>query len=90
MARRPVFRRYVLAEELLAVGLAEGGVAQATIDSGGQLVEWRTSGARRRRASSRNGDHQGRDRFPRPGPIALRRPGMAVPLCRLGFPQRFT
>lgn len=39
MARRPVFRRYVLAEELLAMGLAEGGVGPATIDSGGELVE---------------------------------------------------
>ncbi|MDH6247879.1 NAD-dependent epimerase/dehydratase family protein [Mycobacterium sp. OTB74] len=39
MARRPVFRRYVLAEELLAVGIAEGGVGPATIDSGGELVE---------------------------------------------------
>jgi nucleoside-diphosphate-sugar epimerase len=39
MARRPVFRRYVLAEELLAVGLAEGGAGPATIDSGGELVE---------------------------------------------------
>jgi nucleoside-diphosphate-sugar epimerase len=38
-ARRPVFRRYVLAEELLAVGIAEGGMGPATIDSGGQLVE---------------------------------------------------
>ncbi|MCV7074719.1 NAD-dependent epimerase/dehydratase family protein [Mycobacterium szulgai] len=38
-ARRPVFRRYVLAEELLALGLAEGGVGPATIDSGGELVE---------------------------------------------------
>jgi nucleoside-diphosphate-sugar epimerase len=39
MARRPVFRRYVLAEELLAVGIAEGGVGPATVDSGGELVE---------------------------------------------------
>ncbi|WP_006247514.1 NAD-dependent epimerase/dehydratase family protein [Mycolicibacterium tusciae] len=39
MARRPVFRRYVLAEELLALGLAEGSVGPATIDSGGELVE---------------------------------------------------
>jgi nucleoside-diphosphate-sugar epimerase len=39
MARRPVFRRYVLAEELLALGIAEGGVGPATIDSGGELVE---------------------------------------------------
>lgn len=39
MARRPVFRRYVLADELLAVGIAEGGVGPATIDSGGELVE---------------------------------------------------
>jgi hypothetical protein len=39
MARRPVFRRYVLAEELLAIGIAEGGVGPATIDSGGGLVE---------------------------------------------------
>lgn len=38
-ARRPVFRRYVLAEELLALGIAEGGVGPATIDSGGELVE---------------------------------------------------
>lgn len=38
-ARRPVFRRYVLADELLAVGVAEGGVGPATIDSGGELVE---------------------------------------------------
>ncbi|EHB49734.1 NAD-dependent epimerase/dehydratase [Mycolicibacterium rhodesiae JS60] len=34
-----VFRRYVLAEELLALGIAEGGVGCATIDSGGELVE---------------------------------------------------
>lgn len=39
LARRPVFRRYVLAEELLAMGIAEGGVGPATIDSGGELVE---------------------------------------------------
>jgi hypothetical protein len=39
MARRPVFRRYVLAEELLALGIAEGVVGPATIDSGGELVE---------------------------------------------------
>jgi nucleoside-diphosphate-sugar epimerase len=38
-ARRPVFRRYVLAEELLALGIAEGGVGPCTIDSGGELVE---------------------------------------------------
>jgi nucleoside-diphosphate-sugar epimerase len=38
-ARRPVFRRYVLADELLALGIAEGGVGPATIDSGGELVE---------------------------------------------------
>jgi nucleoside-diphosphate-sugar epimerase len=38
-ARRPVFRRYVLAEELLAVGIAEGTVGPATIDSGGELLE---------------------------------------------------
>ncbi|WP_232022036.1 NAD-dependent epimerase/dehydratase family protein [Mycobacterium basiliense] len=38
-ARRPVFRRYTLAEELLAVAIAEGGVGPATIDSGGELVE---------------------------------------------------
>jgi len=38
-ARRKVFRRYVLAEELLALGIAEGGVGPATIDSGGPLVE---------------------------------------------------
>lgn len=38
-ARRPVFRRYVLAEELLALGIAEGGLRPATIDSGGELVE---------------------------------------------------
>ncbi len=38
-APHPVFRRYVLAEELLAVGIAEGGVGPATIDSGGELVE---------------------------------------------------
>lgn len=39
IANRPVFRRYVLAEELLAVGIAEGGASPATIDSGGELVE---------------------------------------------------
>ncbi len=39
VACRPVFRRYVLAEELLALGIAEGGVGPATIDSGGELVE---------------------------------------------------
>lgn len=46
MARHPVFRRYVLAEELLAVGLAEGGVGPATIDSGGELVEMAELAAR--------------------------------------------
>lgn len=46
MARRPVFRRYVLAEELLAVGIAEGGVGPATIDSGGELVEMAELAAR--------------------------------------------
>jgi len=38
-SRRFVFRRYILAEELLAVGIAEGGIGPATIDSGGELVE---------------------------------------------------
>lgn len=46
VARRPVFRRYVLAEELLAVGIAEGGVGPATIDSGGELVEMADLAAR--------------------------------------------
>lgn len=46
MARRPVFRRYVLAEELVALGLAEGGVGAATIDSGGELVEMSELAAR--------------------------------------------
>ena len=45
-ARRPVFRRYVLAEELLAVGIAEGGAGPATIDSGGELVEMAELAAR--------------------------------------------
>lgn len=45
-ARRPVFRRYVLAEELLALGIAEGGVGPATIDSGGELVEMAELAAR--------------------------------------------
>jgi nucleoside-diphosphate-sugar epimerase len=45
-ARRPVFRRYVLAEELLAVGIAVGGVGPATIDSGGELVEMAELAAR--------------------------------------------
>jgi len=45
-ARRPVFRRYILAEELLAVGIAEGGVGPATIDSGGELVEMAELAAR--------------------------------------------
>jgi nucleoside-diphosphate-sugar epimerase len=45
-ARRPVFRRYVLAEELLALGIAEGGVGPATIDSGGELVEMAEVAAR--------------------------------------------
>ncbi|WP_197283585.1 hypothetical protein [Mycobacterium sp. Marseille-P9652] len=39
MARRTVFRRYVLAEELFAIGVAEGGVGPATVDSGGGLME---------------------------------------------------
>ncbi len=42
-ARRPVVRRYVLAEELLALGIAEGGVGPATIDSGGSWWRWPTS-----------------------------------------------
>ncbi|OBK44998.1 NAD-dependent epimerase/dehydratase family protein [Mycobacterium kubicae] len=46
MARRPVFRRYVLAEELLAVGIAEGNIGAATIDSGGELVEMADLAAR--------------------------------------------
>jgi nucleoside-diphosphate-sugar epimerase len=46
MARRPVFRRYVLAEELLSVAIAEGGVGPATIDSGGELVEMAELAAR--------------------------------------------
>ena len=45
-ARHPVFRRYVLAEELLALGIAEGGVGPATIDSGGELVEMAELAAR--------------------------------------------
>lgn len=36
---RRVFRRYALAEELLAIAIAEGGVGPATVDSGGELVE---------------------------------------------------
>jgi nucleoside-diphosphate-sugar epimerase len=46
MAQRPVFRRYVLAEELLALGIAEGGRGPATIDSGGELVEMAELAAR--------------------------------------------
>ncbi len=46
IARRPVFRRYVLAEELLALGIAEGGVGPATIDSGGELMEMAELAAR--------------------------------------------
>ncbi len=46
VARRPVFRRYVLAEELLALGIVEGGVGPATIDSGGELVEMAELAAR--------------------------------------------
>ena len=38
-ARELVFRRYVLAEELLAVGIAAGRSGPAMIDSGGELVE---------------------------------------------------
>jgi nucleoside-diphosphate-sugar epimerase len=38
-ARRPVRRRYALADELLALALAAGGAGSATIDSGGELVE---------------------------------------------------
>jgi nucleoside-diphosphate-sugar epimerase len=45
-ATRPVFRRYVLAEELLALGIAEGSVGPATIDSGGELVEMAELAAR--------------------------------------------
>jgi nucleoside-diphosphate-sugar epimerase len=45
-ARRPVFRRYVLAEELLALGIAEGSVGPATIESGGELVEMAELAAR--------------------------------------------
>ena len=45
-ARHPVFRRYVLAEELLALGIAEGGVGPATINSGGERVEMAELAAR--------------------------------------------
>ena len=45
-ARRPVYRRYALAEELLAIGLSEGRVGPATIDSGGELVEMAELAAR--------------------------------------------
>ncbi|RFZ70567.1 NAD dependent epimerase/dehydratase family protein [Mycobacterium marinum] len=45
-ARRPVFRRYSLAEELLAVAIAEGGIGPVTIDSGGELVEMAELAAR--------------------------------------------
>jgi nucleoside-diphosphate-sugar epimerase len=45
-ARRPIYRRYVLAEELLALGVAEGGVGPATIDTGGELVEMSELAAR--------------------------------------------
>lgn len=38
-ARRPVFRRYVLADELLAIALAELRDGSTTVDSGGDLVE---------------------------------------------------
>jgi nucleoside-diphosphate-sugar epimerase len=43
---RQVFRRYVLAEELLAVGIAEGRVGATAIDSGGELVEMAELAAR--------------------------------------------
>lgn len=46
MAQHPVFRRYVLADELLAVGIAQGGLGPATIDSGGELVEMAELAAR--------------------------------------------
>lgn len=46
MAQRLVFRRYVLAEELLALGIAEGNVGPATVDSGGELVEMAELAAR--------------------------------------------
>lgn len=36
---RPVYRRYALADELIAIGIAEGGVGPSTFDSGGPLVE---------------------------------------------------
>lgn len=39
VANREVYRRYVLAEELLAVAIAEGSVGPAVVDSGGPLVE---------------------------------------------------
>lgn len=38
-ARRLVFRRYALADELLAIALAEGRRGAATVESGGELVE---------------------------------------------------
>lgn len=38
-AKGRVYRRYVLAEELLALGIAEGSVGSTTIDTGGELVE---------------------------------------------------
>lgn len=38
-ATRPVWRRYVLADELLAVALADGGSGFEVIESGGPLVE---------------------------------------------------
>ncbi len=46
VARHPVFRRYVLAEELLALSIAEGGVGPAIINSGGELVEMAELAAR--------------------------------------------
>lgn len=46
LANHPVFRRYTLAEELLAVAIAEGQVGPATIDSGGELVEMAELAAR--------------------------------------------
>ena len=45
-SRRRVFRRYVLADELLALGIAEGSVGPATIDSGGESVEMAELAAR--------------------------------------------
>ena len=88
MARRRVFRRYVVAEELLALGIAEGGVGPATIESGGELVEMAELAARIAAVVRPDAVITRARSTSRPGSLPLRRPGLGAALPEMGFGER--